>query len=440
MSPRPLTLALVVVVAATALATSLAKATNLRSPLTSLSTTSNVESTALYCAGLGASGSPTGRVDFLNTSAHVRTLGVRVDTNGALSKVREIKLGAHARTTMTPTGSGPWYGVIAVVDGGGVVADVVNQTGTASAPCVDAGYTDWYASGLSTTVGARAYVVLYNPTATAAVANVTLNTPSGFSAPASFQGVSISAHRVVALNLNAPAVNVANIGVHVRVVRGSVVPTAIQESGTVTSFDPGSPSPAVVSWFPRVTTTDGAVAELRVANPTASTATVTATIRLAPYHVAPETISVAPFSTGVITVTPNSAIPAHGYAVVRVQSNVAVVVGLVTGTTAGVGISAPNPPADVYLVSDFVGRGFDAVTATNTGTRPLSVAVTVLGSTSPARTLTIPASSTVSVRTLVSAFRGRTVLIQSTRADLIVTATLPTRPAGVQLFDPLYGG
>lgn len=440
MSRRPLNLALLAVLAATAIAANLAKTSNQAGELASLSTTSNVESAALYCAGLGASGSPAGRVVFFNTADHPRTLGVRVDANGALSKVRSIVLAAHATTSVTPTGPGHWYGVSAVTNGGGVVADVLNESGTASVPCVDAGYTNWYASGLSTTVGARAYVVLYNPSATTAVTNVTLFTPSGFAAPASFQGISIGAHDVVALNLNAPAIDVANIGVHVRVLRSAVVVTAVQESGLVTTFSPGSAGPTTVTWFPQVTTSNGAIAQVRVANPSASTATVTATIGLAPFHPAPETITVAPYTTGVITVTPNSAVPAHGYAVVRVSASAAIVAGLVTGTSSGVGLSAPNPPASVYLVSDFAGRGFDAVSATNAGTRPLTIAVSVIGSKAPPRTLSVAVGATVSLRPLVGAFRGRSIVIESLRPDLIVAATLPTRPAGVVMFAPLYGG
>ncbi len=440
MSRRPLALALVAVIAAAAAATSLARASNPTVPVTGLSMTSNVESTGLFCTGLGASGSPAGRVVFTNTADRRRTLDVRVDANGAPSRQRRIELASHATTTVTPTGSGHWYGVSAVINGAGVVADVVAASGTASVPCVNAGVTDWYASGLDTLVGSRAYVVLYNPSATAAVVNVSMYTRSGFLAPAPFQGVSIGARSVVALDLGTRAIDLANVGVHVRVLRSTVVATAVQESGAVTSFDPGTTRVATTAWFPRVTTVLGSVAQIRVSNPSEATATVTATVGLAPYRVAPTTITVPPFSTGLISITPNPAVPAHGYATVTVRSSVAVAPGLATGTTGGVALSAPNPPSDLYLVSDFTGRGFDAVTATNVGAAPLTVSLTDVGTTSVERTATIPAGSTMSLRSLVASFRGRTFVISAPRDDLIVSTTLPSRPVGGEVVAPLYGG
>lgn len=442
MKRRPLVLVLAIVIAATGAATSLVHASNPSIDAGSFST-GPIESTALYCTGLGASGSPAGRVVVLNTANHTRTLDVRIDTDTGTSTTRRIELAAHASTSVTPPAGGHWYGVSTVVNGRGVVAEELNAAGTAQTPCLDAGTTDWNANGLATTVGSKSYLVIYNPTSTAAVVNITAETPSGFVAPAPFQGVAIAAHDVVALDLGARIVDEANVGVHVRVLRSAVVVTAVQQSGSVTSFDPGTPDLALTSWFPRVTTVTDSLARILIANPSNSPATVTASVGLAPFVVPAQTVTVAPFSTGSIIITPNSAIPAHGYATVRLRSSVAVSASLATGTSGGVSLSVPEAPSNLYLVNDFAGRGFDALTVSNTGSRSLPVTVTMVGSISTSRTLTIAPGATVDLRGrggLPTTFHGRTLFIAATRPNLIVATTLPTTPPGIVVVSPLNGG
>ena len=66
--------------------------------------------------------------------------------------------------------------------------------GNASVPCDSHGVTRWYAAGLDTLVGSDAYVSLYNPTATEAVANISVLQANGFYAPEAIQGISVPAH------------------------------------------------------------------------------------------------------------------------------------------------------------------------------------------------------------------------------------------------------
>ena len=65
-------------------------------------------------------------------------------------------------------------------------------------------------------------------------------------------------------------VNTRNVGVRVNVVRGTLVIAGVEYSGTVGSLDVGATLPATNAWFPRVTTSDHALAQIRVANPGAS--------------------------------------------------------------------------------------------------------------------------------------------------------------------------
>ena len=442
MSRRPLVLALAVVIAATAAATSSLHASNPTESAASLST-GPVESTALYCAGLGASGSPAGHVVVLNTADHARDVAVEVDTDTGARSMSHLRIAAHASASVATPAAGHWFGVSLVVNGRGVVADELNAAGTAQTPCLDAGTTNWFASGLDTKVGSKAYLVLYNPSSTAAVVNVTVETAAGFSAPAPYQGVAIAAHRVVALDLGVRVVDQANVGVHVRVIRGGVVTTAVQQSGTFTSFNAGSASLGRTWWFPRVTTVSGSFAQLYLTNPSDASASVTATIGLAPFTVAPQQVTVAPFSTGSILITPNSAVPAHGYATVRLRSSVPIAASLATGTLSGVSLSVPATPSNLYLVSDFSGHGFDALSATNVGARPLVVTVTVLGTIATSRVVTVAPGATVDLRGrdgLPTTLRGRSFLIAADRPDLIVATTLPTTPAGIVVVSALHGG
>ena len=442
MSRRPLVLVLDAVIAATAVATSVIHTSN-PTVLASNISSGPVESTALYCTGLGASGSPAGHVVVLNTADHTRDVTVEIDTDTGATQTRHLAIVAHASTSVSPPPSGHWYGVTLVANGRGVVADELNAAGTAQTPCLNSGSTVWYASGLDTAVGSRAYVVLYNPSSTASVVNVTAETASGFSAPAPYQGVAIAAHRVVSLDLGIRIVNQANIGVRVRAIRGEVVSTAVQESGTFTSFNAGSSVLARTVWFPRVTTVSDSLARILITNPSDATASVRASIGLAPYNVAPQSVTVEPYSTGSIVITPNSAVPAHGYATVRLRSSVPIDTSLATGTASGVSLSAPPTASSLYLVSDFTGRGFDAMTATNVSTRPLSVTVTVLGPISTNRVLTVAPGATIDLRGrdgLPTTLHGRSFLIAANHPDLIVVTTLSTTPRGVVVVAALNGG
>ena len=442
MNRRPLVLALAAVLAATAIATGVVHTSNPTVAVSSLST-GPVESTALYCAGLGASGTPAGHVVVLNTADHTRDVEVEIDSDTGRSQTRHLVLAAHASASMAPPATGHWFGMSLIVNGRGVVADELNAAGTAQTPCLDSGSTDWYASGLDTAVGSTAYLVLYNPSSTSTVVNVTAETASGFSAPAPYQGVAIAAHRVVSLPLGIRIVNQANVGVHVRVIRGDVVATAVQQSGTFTSFNAGSSSLSRTAWFPRVTTVSGALARVLITNPSNATASVTASIGLAPYNVAPQQVNVAPFSTGSIVITPNSAVPAHGYATVQLRSSVPIAASLATGTLNGQSLSVPATPSKLYLVSDFARLGFDAMTATNVGARALTVTVTVLGTIATSRVITLAPGTTVDLRGrdgLPTTLHGRTFLISAKNSKLVVATTLPPTPPGIVVVSALNGG
>jgi len=445
----PLLGVLASVLIVTGVASTLIKPTNPTALPTGLNVASNAESTALYCTGLTSGpGGVAGEVTFLNTATSTRSMAIQIvsDTGRRLST--SLAVPARGARSLRPDllVKGNSFGLAAQVNGGGVVAEEVTSQRTAEVPCASAGVTSWYASGFDTLVGSNAQLSIYNPTATPAVMDVTTFSSSGFGAPAAYQGLSVAAHAQIELNLGKVVVNATNVGVRVNVLRGSVDVVGVQRSGQVVSLDPGATDTTTVSWFPRVTTVSRAVAQLRVANPGAQPANVTVNVSLPPFTVTPLTLTVAPFMSGVVVLTPNPAIPAHGYASVSMTSSEPVIATLATGAGSGIALSPALVPAKTFLLADFAGRGYDAATVTNTSSRTIGVTFSVeaKGTRHAATgTIRLDADTTSSVLGLfsgVTTLTGTTLLITASKAALLVSATLPTSPKGVTVVSPLYGG
>jgi hypothetical protein len=441
---RPLLVVLAAALVVTGVAASHFKTSN-PSTLANGLNANGVESSALYCTGLSsANGGVEGHVVFLNTSSGPRTVLATVVSDNRRSDSVTLHVAAYSRKSLSPASliSGDSFAVAAEVIGGGVVAEEVTSAGAAEVPCTSAGVTRWYGAGFDTVVGSSAELSIYNPTATPAVLDVTTFSSNGFGAPAALRGLSLAAHTQTELNLGPQIVNTSNVGVHVSVLRGSLVVVGVQKSGAVGSLVAGSTSTSVDSRFPRVTTALNAVAQLRVANPGSRSVKVTVDVGLAPYHVAPLTLSVAPYSSGQVVISPNPAIPNHGYATVALTSSAPVITSLITGTSAGIALSSPEPSGDEFLISDFSGRGFDAATVTNTSTQALEVNFRVVGAGGATGSARLEGGATESILGIfsgVSTLRAKSLLITSSRPALLVTTTLPSNPQGVTVVAPLDG-
>lgn len=445
----PLLLVLALALGVVATASSLAKSTNVMPSPGSLTSSKNAESTALYCAGLTDSKHHApGHVTFLNTSNSPRSLSVQVISNTSIRASKTIDLPANGSRAIQPQSlvSGNYFAFAAQVSGGGVVAEEVANGGATQTPCTSAGVTDWYGAGFNTSVGSSGILNIYNPTATPAVFNVSIYGPSGFSAPAPFQGMAVGAHSLLAVNLGAQIVNTDNVGVHVKVLRGSIVIVGTQASNSVTSFNAGSLQMSRTIWFPNVTTVSGAMAQLRVFNMSSLPADVTANVSLGDFKIAPESVTVAPYSSGVVVITPNSAIPAAGYAAVKLTSNEPIDAVLATGTSGGLSLAAPVDISNEFIISDFSGQGFDAATLTNTSEKSMKVTVTVLGAQGSASSSNVTATAKLggstttdllSLFTGVSSLKNQTLLITSSRPSLVVSTSLPSKPVGITVVNPL---
>jgi hypothetical protein len=424
-----------------------------------LATSINAESTALYCTGL-TSTAP-GRVSFFNTADAARSVSVSVVSSSGKIWNGTLELAAHGGQIVEPrvvdpptklrakpgrvTTTSVTYATAAQISGGGVVAEEIE--GTASVPCDAQGVTRWFGAGFNTLVGSNTWVSLYNPTATEAVANISVLETNGFFAPESMQGISVPAHAQELIDVGKSVVNTANVGIDVKVERGSLAVVGEQDSLGTLSFDAGVIAPETETWFPAVTTANDATAEIRVANPNDVRVQVSASVSLAKFTISPQTTSLAPYSSGVITITPNSAIPAAGYASVTVRSNMPVVSGLATGNGQWIVLSSPQAPAAADVVRDYTGEGFDAAEVTNTSARAITIRVTTYATTPSTKDVTthgtmVDAGTTLSLASLLGAAISKpagTYLISASMPSAIVTVTLPSRPAGLFIQAPLDG-
>ena len=407
------------------------------------------ESSALYCTGLtNARGNLRGIVTFINTTNSTRQVLVHAVATGASSAVATtFTLGPYARRVVTPTNLlvGDTYALAAQVDGGGVSAEqAVTRYGT-TAPCVNEGVTNWYGSGFDTTVGSRAILSIYNPTATAAVFNVTTFSPSGFLSPASLQGVSVGPHAELALNLGDEIVATQDFGAQVTVLRGSLVVVGDQISKNTSSLNYGTALLASTGSFPLVTTANKAIAQVRIANPGPAAATVTIRVKLRKFAIAPQSTVVAPYHSAMISVTPNTAIPAAGEASLTMTSNQAVDATLATGTASGLALSPLGTPVARAVLSDVTGGGFGEATLTNASAATTTVSWTLLhhGKVTSTGSTSVGAGDTISLGVLLggrSKLRGSTLVVASATPALVVNAILSTSPVGVTLASALNGG
>jgi hypothetical protein len=403
--------------------------------------TSGAESTGLYCTGLGA-GATSGRVTFTNLTGSPRVLAVEVVSNTGVRAARNVALAAHASTSVSPLAwaAGTLFGVSAIVTGGGVVGAEVAANNSAVAPCSAGGVTNWYAAGFDTVVGSSAVISLFNPSATPAVVNVTTVTSSGFAAPAPFQGLAVGPHAEVAVNLASQIVDTSNVGVHVNVLRGAVAIVGVQTSANTASFNVGQGSLSTSAAFPLVTTSANTRAQVRVANPNDVAASVTVAVALGSYQIAPESVEIPAYASGVVIITPNSAIPAAGFASLTLSSSEPVASALAVGS-AGLSLSASAPLSRTWLLSDFSGRGFTRAVLTNATKGPVSIRATNVA-TSVTFSATLAAGATSDVRALMAGLgrlQGLSLLLTSDH-PVQVTTILPISPVGPVVTSALNGG
>jgi len=407
-----------------------------------------VQSSALYCSGLtDAKSGELGRVTFINTASSPRLLHLRVAGFGAPTVVKALlHLAPYGRVVVNPARltSGTSFGVAALIDGGGVRAVESLANGSGETPCIAQGVTQWYASGLSTKVGTSAHLVLFNPSATAAVLNVTTYSSSGYGQPAALQGVTVAPGRVLTLNLGTSVVNAGAFGIGVAVLRGSLAITVDELEHQVGSLDGGVTSAATHVRVPLVPTAEHANASLVFSNPSSVASHVTMYVHLGSFTIPTQSLTVAPYSTASFVATPNSVIPAAGAASYIIRATKPVVTTLTSGTSSASSLAPAVSSWHSWVLSDVTGRGFDLADVTNTAHHAVQVAIArwPFGKSPATVTATIPAETTVSIASLVPGLRtlaSRSVDIETSSNSLLVSATAPTTPRGIAPLVALNG-
>ncbi len=447
----PLLLGVLVVLVAAGLAVTLTHPKNPSTLPSGLEVSIDAESTALYCTGLPYSPLRPGRVTFYNTAGAPRALAVSAVSSRGTKWNGAIELSAHETESIAPSAllhgvAGDYFGVAVQISGGGVVGEAVAPDG-AVVPCTSVGATHWYATGFNTIVGSSATLSLYNPTATSAVFNASIFSAAGIATPESFQGVAVPPHAQRELDLGTEIVNTANVGVALDVLRGSLEVVGVEDSLGEVSFNEGVTEASPSAWFPDVTTVMNATAQLRIANPNVEPAEVSVAVSLAPYHIRPQSVTVPPLSTGLVTITPNPAIPAAGFASLTVSSSEPVVTALATGAGQWIALSSPVAPGNVFLVGNFAGRGFGAATVTNTSAHAVTLVISSLVPSSSkvagaAGPITLAGGSSESLFAEIPSFsRSPTdaYLLISSKPTMVVSLVSPSAPQGVEVVAPLNG-
>jgi Family of unknown function (DUF5719) len=453
---RPLLAFVVVVLLAAGLATTFTHPRNPSNLPSGLAVSINAESTALYCTGLSSGGPRPGRVTFYNTSSGPRHLSVSIFSDKGTTWNGSIELAPHAlqsidpsvldHSTTTAKGVTASYGVAVQISGGGVVGQEIAYNNRAEVPCISQGLTRWFATGFNTLVGSTAYLSVFNPTATSTVFNASIYTSTGITEPESFQGLSVPAHAQREINLGTEVVNTPNVGVRLKVLRGSLDVVGVEDSNGTLSYEQGLTNAASEVSYPNVTTVNKATAQLSVMNPSAKVANISVDVKLGSFKIAPQTLTVLPYSTGVLTITPNSAIPVDGYAHVTLKSPQPVVSALVTGASTWVALSSPTTPGNAFLLHDFTASGFDAVTMTNVSSHTVTIDIASYNSANPTLItgvggIKLAPGSTKSLKAMLypSSGSNNTYLVTATKPTMVVSLTLPSTPSGVNVVSPLDG-
>ena len=401
-----------------------------------LVTSAHAESSALYCSGLTSSQlGAQGTITIRNLSNSLRHLEITVHSDDGKSSSQTAAVHAGDVTTIQPDSlaTGHAFGVDIIADGPGLAAVESTREGHATAPCVASGSSKSLFAGLSTVVGTDTYLNLYNPTATPAVTNLSVYTASGFSAPTALQGITVAGHALYSVELGSHVVNTSNFAVLSRVVHGQLLSVATMTGGSLPSLITPTTTTRKLT-LPAVTTADQATSVIQFANTSDKEATVTAKFSLGDFQVAPQTVQVLPFSTASLTVSPNSAIPAAGNAIVSLTSTAPVGVSLGVGTQGHLAVTSPPRPRTSILIGDVYGDGFDFVTVLNPNSVSVSLTVRSLGGAATRRFEIQPGHSVaLTDGGPWGSVAAETLQLTSTNPGVIVTGAWKTQPAGIGL-------
>jgi len=360
------------------------------------STDSNLatNSAVLYCTGLSsAKHNEAGLITLQNTSGEKRAVTISVSSPDAPIATTKLTLDGFRSKTFNPSSisAGSYFGVSVQFSGAGGIAQESTMKGLNVAPCIASGSRSWYGAGFDTTVGSLGAISIYNPTGTPAVLNIVAFTPTGYVAPAPFQGLSIPGHALRLIDLGSQIVNRSDIATQVTVLRGSLVLAGVQESGSHETLLTQSATPQDSVTYSAVSTAGTAVSVIRLANTLRRDVTARVVVDDGVYGKIRFSVPVAAYSTAQANISPNTAIAVGGLVSVSVSSKRPLATTMVTGDAKGLNWMPSSIASSTVVVTDPMGLGYDQVILSNTSNTAVHVTETQLNSGALQSTYTIKA-------------------------------------------------
>ncbi len=406
------------------------------------------ESSSFVCGGFteGAGSTVPGSVLITNATSEIRHASIEVvDDKGSQIVVKKT-IDPRVTTAVPISGllsGGLWVSATATFDGGGVaVVEQTTRVGEGSVtPCASVASPSWYFAGGSTVSGQDLVYSLVNPTATAAVVNVSFIGGGGLVQPQGSQGLVVPPSGLVTFSAVAVAPHIPLIGAIVQATQGSVVAFATQQSpfphGVVLTL---GESTLERRWqMARAVSTKGAVNSLVIANPTSQAQVVTVRARIPSGPLSPWSEVVAPYSLWQLVTAPASRVPVTDiYSAVVTTSGPGVSVSEVTQVVGAASAGWGSTPLAAPVVVD-AGRWIlpgsvqgtpIGMTFTNSGSSPVRVHASIL---TPAGEIsldlvdgtTIAAGESISLSSTIRKGIGTHPILISASGPLVVGEDLP---------------
>jgi hypothetical protein len=277
---------------------------------------SAADSSAWYCAGAAAA--PSG-----SQAALLLTNPGAQGVSGMVQTVAAAGSSGSSQTTFTVPPDQQLTLPVSVgastvsLQGGGVgVTEVVNgPLGWSLGPCASSTSDSWYFAHGSTASGDGMQVVLYNPTPTPAVADVSfVSASASLIVPPAYQGIPVAPGTVVVENVSDHVPNDLSLATEVTALSGALVAAELEETGAVgnggMSVVEGANAPRSQWAFAENADTSGGGNVYTILNPGSRTVSVTVSIDLAQGQAAPLVVRVPPQSTAALTAQNETRIPA----------------------------------------------------------------------------------------------------------------------------------
>jgi len=283
-----------------------------------LSASAAAESSTWYCTGgSGTGGIATPSIYLVNSTSTAVGGTMTVVNDAGTSGSVQVLVPPGSETVAEPGAveQGGWLAARFDFNGGGVTASelVDGSAGWAVSPCASSTSTSWYFASGATSNGNSLFVSLYNPTAMAAVVDLTFVVPGGATQPAPFEGIVIQPGDVDVAEVASYVQNEGSVATEVQARSGRVVAAELQSYVTSSvsglSLRLGAIAPENQWAFPRSVDVTGGNTTFVVFNPGSSPQRVAVGIQLASGPVAPFAHTVPAHATWRLTTSGQSRVP-----------------------------------------------------------------------------------------------------------------------------------